>query len=581
MESKEKTKGQLIEEIKVLQKRITKLEKSEFERKKAEEVLKMQGSVLKSMVEGVNVSDENGIILFTNPVFDAMFGYERGELIGKYVSILNAYSPEENNRIVAEVIEQLKTQEIWIGELNNVRKDKTQFVSYTRVSKLEVSGKLYWISVQEDITERKKAEEALRESEEKHRKLFEETTDAIFVADVETGILTDCNRAASELAGREKSELIGKHQRILHPPQKIEGGFSKTFKQHIAEKEGQVLETQVITKKGEIKDVAIRASRFELKGEKRIQAMFRDITGRKKAEEKLQQQKEFLEKVMKSLTHPFYVIDVKDYRIVMANSAACLGMLSKDSTCYALTHKRDKPCVGEHLCPLKEVKRTKKSVVVEHIHYDKDDNARNVEVHDYPIFDAEGNVVQMIEYSLDITERKKAEEALRESEEQYRTLVQNVPVAIYRTIPGPKGKFLMANPAYLKMFGLDSEEELKKIAVADVYMTSKDRKAFSDNLLAQGSIAGVELPLRKKDGTPFWGSVTARVVDDESGKNPYFECMIMDITERKRAGEGLKKKMRELETFQKVAVGRELKMVELKNKIKELETRFAGEISTD
>ncbi len=127
-------------------------------------------------------------------------------------------------------------------------------------------------------------EEALRASEEKYRKQFEEAMDAIFIADAETGIIIDCNRAASELVGREKSELVGKHQRILHSPEKTEGEFSRTFKQHLKEKEGQVLETQVITKKGEIKDVAIKANVFELEGKKLIQGIFRDITERKKME---------------------------------------------------------------------------------------------------------------------------------------------------------------------------------------------------------------------------------------------------------------------------------------------------------
>src|SRR4030042_5981834 len=99
-------------------------------------------------------------------------------------------------------------------------------------------------------TKRKDIEENLQESEEKYRRQFEKALDAIFIADVETGILIDCNRAASKLVEREKSELIGEHQCILHPPEEIKGEFSKTFKQHFKEKEGQILEAQVITKKG-------------------------------------------------------------------------------------------------------------------------------------------------------------------------------------------------------------------------------------------------------------------------------------------------------------------------------------------
>jgi PAS domain S-box-containing protein len=175
---------------------------------------------------------------------------------------------------------------------------------------------------------------------------------------------------------------------------------------------------------------------------------------------------------------------------------------------------------------------------------------------------------------IENTERKKREEALRESEERYRTLVQNVPIAVYRTIPGPKGKFLMGNPNCLKMFGLDSEEDFQKVSPADLNMDPENRKVFSDNLLAKGSVDGMELPLRKKDGTVFWGSVTARVVYNENGKNPYFDCTIIDITERKKVKVELDRRIRELEIFQKVAVGRELKMVELKKRIKELETRL-------
>lgn len=132
------------------------------ERKRAEEVLKTQALVLETMAEGVTVSDENGVIFFSNPAFDAMFGYERGELIGKHLSILNAYPPKENIRIMGEVVEQLQTQGSWFGEFSNRRKDGTLFTTYARMSTLEIRGKKYWVCVQEDITERKRAEATIQ-----------------------------------------------------------------------------------------------------------------------------------------------------------------------------------------------------------------------------------------------------------------------------------------------------------------------------------------------------------------------------------------------------------------------------------
>ncbi len=144
-------------------------------------------------------------------------------------------------------------------------------------------------------------------------------------------------------------------------------------------------------------------------------------------EMELRQQNKFFHHVLESLTHPFYVLDANNYTIVMANSAARLGNISARPTCYALTHRRDTPCDGkEHICPLQEVKRTKQPVIVEHVHYDKDGNPRDMEVHAYPIFDEQGNVAQMIEYSLDITERKRLEEEIQDYAEKIKRFAYSV-----------------------------------------------------------------------------------------------------------------------------------------------------------
>ncbi|MBU1121271.1 MAG: PAS domain-containing protein [Candidatus Omnitrophica bacterium] len=148
----------------------------------------------------------------------------------------------------------------------------------------------------------------------------------------------------------------------------------------------------------------------------------------------MQVKNDFFNNVIESLTYPFYVVDAKDYTIQIANAAACRGELLKDNLhCYTLTHKNDKPCGGdEHFCPLHEVKKTKRPAVVEHIHYDKEGNLKNVEVHGYPIFDSKGQVVQMIEYSLDITERRTAESELRASQQVLKSTLDNLAQAYER-----------------------------------------------------------------------------------------------------------------------------------------------------
>lgn len=145
--------------------------------------------------------------------------------------------------------------------------------------------------------------------------------------------------------------------------------------------------------------------------------------------------------------------------------------------------------------------------------------------------------------------QRRTEDALRESEKRYCSLIENMPIGVYRTTPGPKGTFLMVNPALLRILGYESEESLRKIYVADVYVNPLERKTFSDNLLAQGSVRGIELHLKRKDGTPIWCSVTAKTVRGKNGKVAYYDCILEDITERRQAEQQLKRQKTELSEF--------------------------------
>ncbi|MGF9763562.1 PAS domain S-box protein [Microvirga sp. 0TCS3.31] len=134
-----------------------------------QEALQRSELIVGKMTEGVSLSTADGIIVYTNPAEDRLFGYGPGELIGQHVSVQNAYSSEENERIVSAVIEQLKTDGRWEGEWHNRRKDGTTFISASRITAVEVDGAAHWLCVQRDVTEEKLAEAALRESEERLR----------------------------------------------------------------------------------------------------------------------------------------------------------------------------------------------------------------------------------------------------------------------------------------------------------------------------------------------------------------------------------------------------------------------------
>ena len=154
-----------------------------------------------------------------------------------------------------------------------------------------------------------------------------------------------------------------------------------------------------------------------------------------------------------------------------------------------------------------------------------------------PCLNRDGELESSIALILDITERKKAENILRNSEEKYRTLTENINIGVYRNTVGPKGKFIEANPAIIKMFGYKNKEKFLSINVSDLYENSEDRRIFNSRMLSFGYVRDEELRLRRKNGTVFFGSVSAVAVKDEQGRIRYYDGVIEDITERKRSDE--------------------------------------------
>lgn len=142
---------------------------------------------------------------------------------------------------------------------------------------------------------------------------------------------------------------------------------------------------------------------------------------------------------------------------------------------------------------------------------------------------------------VDITERMRAEEALRQAEEKYRGIFQNAVEGIFQTTA--EGRFITANPALARMFGYDSPEEF----IADVtdirrqlYYDPRRRIEFLEAIIKDGFVHNFEIKSRRKDGGIFWISLNAKAVRDDSGKIIFFEGMVEDITERKKLGEQLR-----------------------------------------
>ncbi len=269
---------------------------------------------------------------------------------------------------------------------------------------------------------------------------------------------------------------------------------------------------------------------------KKIKVLEKEAAARKKAEAQLKKQSEFLNSVLESLSHPFYVIDANDYSIKLANTAAIKSGVSGESTCHALTHKRDTPCNStEHPCPLEIIKKTKQPVRVEHVHFDGDGNPRNVEVHAHPILDEHGNVTQMIEYRFDITERKLIEAAIKESETKFRSVAQSAKDAIITV--DKAGKIAFCNTAACKMFDYREGELIGQsisILMPQRFRAAHERGMAQVVATRKSKLIDetIELFGITKTGNEF--PVELSLSNWVSGDHTFYTGIIRDISERKQ-----------------------------------------------
>ena len=179
------------------------------EGKKAQELLQTQALVLESMSEGVSIHDQNDQIVFTNPAFDSMFGYERGGLIGKHVTVLDAEIVHTTDETMKEILAQLKQRGFWRGEFRNIKKDGTIFTSYVRISELYTSGEVQRICVREDITELKQIENERQKNQKLYRTLAQNFPNgAVFLLDHDLRFLV-VDGMGLAAAGLNKDELEG------------------------------------------------------------------------------------------------------------------------------------------------------------------------------------------------------------------------------------------------------------------------------------------------------------------------------------------------------------------------------------
>jgi PAS domain S-box-containing protein len=380
--------------------------------------------------------------------------------------------------------------------------------------------------------------------------LIESLNDVIYGVD-EQGLLTYVSPAIKSFLGYSPEEVIGRHaSQFIHP---LDLDKLHDNQQRVLAGRSIASEYRTVTKDGEIRWMRTSSQPALLDGRiVGLQGVLVDITARKQAEEQIRRQNELLRSVLDSLPHPFYVIRAADYAIDVANTTARAQGPSGQTTCYALTHNRALPCATiEHPCPLEQIKQTGKPLTVEHLHHDAMGNERHVEIHGYPLFDEKGNVERVIEYSLDITERVHAEEALRKSEKRYRTLLEALQEGIW--LIDREAVTTFVNPRMAEMLGYAIDEMIGRHLFS--FMDERGIEIAQHNLERRRRGIGEqhEFEFVRRDGSRLYALLETSPVLDDEGNYTGAIAGVLDITERRQAEEALRKSESLLQDTQKMA----------------------------
>ena len=380
-------------------------------RKKNEETNAFLAAIIESSEDAIFSKKLDGNITSWNKGAESIFGYKENEIIGKSIKkIIPGNKIEEFDNIIEKVINGITYESF---ETKRIKKDGTVIDVSSTISPIKNSdGKIIGASsISRDIRKQKKLEEVLHSMSLYTRSLIEASRDPLVTISTE-GIITDLNKAMEEATGISRNELIGiNFAKVFVETEKasqcyqyvIRDGFIKDYSLTIKHANGELMDV-------ELNATVYKNELDELQG---IFVTARDVTKRKKAEESIKAERQRFDKIMEMLP-VFLTLTTNDYHISYANRfyKERFGEID-NKRCYKFLYNRNQPCLD--CIPLK-VLETK---IPENWEWSAPDN-KNYFVTCFPFKDIDERLL-VLEMGIDITERKRAEEALRQSEQLLKT----------------------------------------------------------------------------------------------------------------------------------------------------------------
>jgi PAS domain S-box-containing protein len=479
-----------------------------------------------------------GRIVHVNKEAAATFGYTVEQMVGVPIEVV---CPRINSGAVRFDIEAIMAGRGFVGGFECARRDGTPLSLYMYATagspqtpdgagEEVVAGVL---CVAREVTAFWQAEEAVRASREKYRLLFDLSPDMVILTTTD-GRIVEANQAVSLLSGYSTEQL--KRMSILdlvpaRTKRKAELVFAGLWHRKQLK---SVLGFQ--TSDGRAVVVEFNASVSRIDGRPMVFAIGRDVSGRVQVERQAEEIGEKYERVFDAIRDGVY-LETMDGRILDVNAAACdqLGysreeLLKKSAADLVPAEAR------AWLPNIREALLRQGDLLVDAVNVRKDGTELPVEVR-CSRMELGGRTLVLV-MARDISERRESERAIKQSEEQLRTLQNNVPVGIFRT--DPEGKLLMVNATAVRMYGYESSEEMLARSARDLYADPAEHEAAVRRLMRDRGLTGLEVEMKRKDGTKFWGLLDVGLVTDESNGARFFDGTVQNVTDRKLAESALR-----------------------------------------
>jgi PAS domain S-box-containing protein len=524
------------------------------ERKRAEEALRTSEERWRRLFEvaqvGIDLADPDGVFIAANPAFQGMLDLSEDEIKGR--AAVDLTHPDERLR-TATLIAELRAglRDKYRYEKRYLRRDGSPIWLDTTVTLVPAGDQTepFVVAVSVDMSERRRAEDALRASEERWRRLFEVSSVGIALTD-DHGVFTAANLAFQKILDLTEDEIKG-HMSLewTHPDDRSEA--AKVISEFVAGlRDRYRTEKRYLRRDGSLIWVDVTGTRVPAgeMTESFTVGVILDISERKRAEDALRASEERWRRLFETSAAGMGLATIEG-RYLATNRAfqTMLGYTDdelKGLSPIDLSFPEERETAARAIANLASGKV--QSYQVDRRYRKKDGTPMwlSITVSRVPGSEFTSPLLQAI--YIDIDDRKRAETALRDSEERWRTVFEMAPVGI-ATFSMDR-RFATANPALQRMLGY-SENELRR--VTGVEITVQDDRAISESMneaIASGRRREYQLEkrYRRKDGEIVWVNANAALVSARDGAPTFYAAMFLDITARRRAEEALQHAQAEL-----------------------------------